>query len=69
MATAEDGGAAPPRAGHAQLLAGQALRGPLYAQWSRQRRRRALQQRDGEEAAGLFDDDGPGFDPPPAAPD
>jgi hypothetical protein len=68
MPTPVDGSEAPhasrpapvdgPLAGtHAGLLSSAALRGPLlFAQWNRERRRRALQQRYGEEAGGLLDD-------------
>ena len=40
----------------ADLLAGPGLRGALFAQWGRQKRRTALQQRYGEEAEVLAED-------------
>ncbi len=41
---------------HSDLLAGPGLKGALFAQWGRQKRRTALQQRYGEEAEMLVDD-------------
>jgi hypothetical protein len=41
---------------HAEVLAGQGLRGALFTRWSVEKRRRALEQRYGEEADALLDD-------------
>ena len=42
---------------HAQALAPAAgVRGALFAQWGREKRRRALQQRYGEDAGSLVED-------------
>lgn len=49
-------GDAPQTLSQADLLGGSGLRGALFAQWGRQKRRNALQQRYGEEADALLDE-------------
>ena len=49
---------APQILSQADLLSASGLRGALFAQWARQKRRTALEQRYGEDADALLDETG-----------